>query len=117
MKKKKLPADLNQKAFAIMELATSEDEPTTETPPKKEEPTKKPRRCRAWPPWRIKGRESPRREDDPQRTLRVRQESRECPVGEKTVTYKRTPYVFSHMRHMLDIFIFNCYNTLHGHAM
>ena len=33
---------MNQKAFAIMELATSEEEPTTETPPKKEEPTKNP---------------------------------------------------------------------------
>ena len=42
MIKKKLPADLNLRAKAILDLVTSEEEPTTETPPKKEEPTKNP---------------------------------------------------------------------------
>jgi hypothetical protein len=45
MKKKKLPADFNLRAKSIVDLVTGEDEeeqPTSKSPPQKEEPTKNP---------------------------------------------------------------------------
>lgn len=42
MIKKKLPADLNQRAKAIVDLATEEQQPAIEISPKEEKPTKNP---------------------------------------------------------------------------